>query len=115
MHARRQANPLAQRAKNAVEISGLIQARNLALRRNDTKAVQQLDAEIINLGGDPATGEMLDEHVSSQGTFTGEDYDAKIQRINENHKRKTKEAMMAATQAAIARKKAEEAIVRANR
>jgi len=40
------------------------------------------------------------------------EYDLRIQKINENKKRKTKEAMAAAHVAALQRKKAEEAIVR---
>lgn len=112
IQARRQANTTAQRGKNAIEVSSLVAARNLALRRNDTKEVQRIDSDIVNLGGDPNTGEMLDERPSGPSE---EDYDAKIQRINENNKRKTREAMMAANQASLARKRAQDAIVRANR
>lgn len=115
--ARKQANPLAQRSKAVVEISQLIASRNLALRRNDLQTVHQLEAEIIKLGGDPSTGQLIDE-PSSQGS-TGntaeekEDYDARIQRINDNNKKRTKEAMAAAHLASIQRRKAEEAIVKA--
>jgi RNA polymerase-associated protein RTF1 len=117
VHARKQANPSAQRSKANIEISQLMASRQLALRRNDQQTVHQLEAEIIKLGGDPSTGQFVDD-PSSQGS-TGnaadekEDYDTRIQRINENNKKRTKEAMAAAHLASIQRRKAEEAIVKA--
>jgi len=100
-----------------VEISQLIASRNLALRRNDLQTVHQCEAEIIKLGGDPSTGQLVEES-SSHGTSgkvadEQEDYDTRIQRINDNAKRRTKEAMTAAHLASIQRRKAEEAIVKA--
>jgi RNA polymerase-associated protein RTF1 len=92
--ARKKSNPLAQGKRVIVEITQLISSRDLALRRNDHAGADDLNRQIISLGGDPATGE-------------------RIQRINENNRRKTKEAMTAAHAAAVQRKKAEEAIVRA--
>ena len=117
VNARKQANPSAQRSKANIEISQLMASRQLALRRNDLQTVAQLEADIIKLGGDPSTGGFADE-PSSQG-YTGkmadekEDYDTRIQRINENNKKRTKEAMAAAHLASIQRRKAEEAIVKA--
>lgn len=83
--------------------------RDLALRRNDHVMVEKLNSDIIALGGDPNTGKLVGEKEGEEK----DDYDMKIQRINENNKRKTKEAMMRAHAAAVARKKAEEAVVKA--
>ncbi|WVQ81177.1 hypothetical protein IAT38_003299 [Cryptococcus sp. DSM 104549] len=90
-----------------LKIHQLMNTRDLAVRRNDNAMVEKLNGEIIKLGGDPATGKIVGEEE-------GEDeYDLKIQRINENNKKKTKESQMRAHAAAVARKKAEEAIVKA--
>lgn len=83
--------------------------RDLALRRNDHTMVEKLNSDIIALGGDPNTGKLIGEKEGEEK----DDYDMKIQRINENNKRKTKEAMMRAHAAAVARKKAEEAVIKA--
>lgn len=117
MEARKMSNPGVQRSKTLIQISQLIASRSLALRRNDMALADQLESEIIELGGDPTTGQLVSSSQgsasASQGAGEKEDYDAKIQRINEHKARKNKEAMAAAHLASIKRKKAEEAIVRA--
>lgn len=92
-----------------LKIHQLMNTRDLALRRNDHVMVEKLNSDIIALGGDPNTGKLVGEKEGEEK----DDYDMKIQRINENNKRKTKEAMMRAHAAAVARKKAEEAVVKA--
>lgn len=57
VESRKQSNPMAQRSKVVVEITGLVQARNLALRRDDRVTADDLARQIIALGGDPSTGE----------------------------------------------------------
>ncbi|KAK1922482.1 rtf1 protein [Papiliotrema laurentii] len=117
VEARKMSNPGVQRSKTLIQISQLIASRSLALRRNDMALADQLESEIIELGGDPTTGQLVSSSQgsasASQGAGEKEDYDAKIQRINEHKARKNKEAMAAAHLASIKRKKAEEAIVRA--
>ncbi|KAK8843402.1 hypothetical protein IAR55_007059 [Kwoniella newhampshirensis] len=90
-----------------LRIQQLINTRDLAQRRNDQNTVDRLNSEIVKLGGDPVTGQLVGEGEAE------DDYDLRIQRINENNKRKTKESMIKAHSAALARKKAEEAIVKA--
>ncbi|GFZ47472.1 hypothetical protein JCM24511_05216 [Saitozyma sp. JCM 24511] len=110
--ARKKSNPLAQGKRVIVEITQLISSRDLALRRNDHAGADDLNRQIISLGGDPATGELVTtDQAEVQRKLS--DHDERIQRINENNRRKTKEAMTAAHAAAVQRKKAEEAIVRA--
>lgn len=82
--------------------------RNLAIRRNDLDAAEEIGRQIEALGGDPATGQVVDVPGGAQ-----EDADARIQRINENNRKKTKEAMANAHMAEVRRKRAEEAIVKA--
>ncbi|ODN91429.1 RNA polymerase-associated protein RTF1 [Cryptococcus wingfieldii CBS 7118] len=95
---------------STLKIHQLMNTRDLAVRRNDHSMIDKLNADIIALGGDPVTGKLL----AGEGEQLGQDdYDLKIQKINENNKRKTKESMMRAHQAAQARKKAEEAVVKA--
>lgn len=84
-------------------------SRNLALRRNDHAEAEKISAQIAEHGADPTTGELL----AAEGD--ADDYDARIQRINENNRRKTKEAMAAAHQASMLRKKAEDALIRAKK
>ncbi|WVR09151.1 hypothetical protein IAU60_006213 [Kwoniella sp. DSM 27419] len=92
-----------------LKISQLISSRDLALRRNDTVSADMLSSEIVKLGGDPATGQLVNVAAGAGD----DDYDLRIQKINENNKKKTKEVMMKAHQAALARKKAEEALIKA--
>lgn len=106
VESRKQTNP-AQRQKAVLQITSLMSSKQLALRRNDHDAADSITQQIIDLGGDPNTGQLL----SAPDSVT--DYDARIQRINENNKRKTREAMAKAHEAALARKKTEEAIVKA--
>jgi RNA polymerase-associated protein RTF1 len=106
--SRKKSNPLAQRNKTILELTSLISTRNLALRRNDHVTAHDLSLQIIALGGDPATGQLIDTRGEEEG-----DYDSKIQKINENNKKRTKESMAAAHAAALLRKKAEEAFVKA--
>ena len=100
-----------QRQKIVQEITALISSRNLAVRRNDHDAADEINRQIISLGGDPSTGQLVtsDVHEAAQNAS---DYDMRIQKINENNKKKTKEAMAAAHAASMQRKKVEEAIVR---
>ncbi|WVF65669.1 hypothetical protein IAT40_000400 [Kwoniella sp. CBS 6097] len=107
INSRKAHDPGANRSA-LLKITQLISSRDLAARRNDTNTVEMLNAEIVKLGGDPKTGQLVNGGVVGE-----DDYDLRIQRINENNKKKTKEVMMKAHQAALARKKAEEAIVRA--
>lgn len=82
-------------------------SKQLALRRNDLETAAFISQQIEELGADSATGELLD----GQGDMSA--YDLRIARINENNRKKTKETMVKAHEAAIAKKKAEDAIVRA--
>ncbi|CAD6579230.1 MAG: hypothetical protein TREMPRED_002430 [Tremellales sp. Tagirdzhanova-0007] len=111
VEARKKYNPMVQRQKTIQEITALISSRNSAIRRNDHDAADEINRQIISLGGDPSTGQLVttDVHEVAQNAS---DYDMRIQKINENNKRKTKEAMAAAHAASMQRKKAEEAIVR---
>jgi RNA polymerase-associated protein RTF1 len=81
-------------------------SRNLALRRNDQQSAETINEQIRALGGDPATGDLLaaDDQVS--------EYDARVMKINENNRRKTKESQKTAHQLAAERKRAEDAVVR---
>ncbi|WWC64143.1 uncharacterized protein I303_106751 [Kwoniella dejecticola CBS 10117] len=109
INTRRAHDPSANRSA-LLKISQLLSTRDLALRRNDVAAVEDINSEIIKLGGDPTTGQL----VAAQGSNeSSDDYDLRIQKINENNKRKTKEMMSKAHQAALARKKAEEAMIKA--
>ena len=115
VEARKQSNPQAQRNKAIYQIGRLVASRSLALRSADYKLAQNLEAEIIRLGGDPETGELVE--LSTKGGAGGskeatENYDERIRRINEKNRQRTKEAMAAAHQASIQRKKAEEAIIK---
>ncbi|ORY26243.1 hypothetical protein BCR39DRAFT_541580 [Naematelia encephala] len=112
VESRKQSNPLAQRNQALFEISNLISTRNLALRRNDTESAERINRDIVALGGDPTTGELVTVDAD-EAARNASDYDAKIQRINENNKRRTKEAMAAAHAASLQRKKLEEAIIKA--
>ena len=67
-------------------------SRNLAQRRNDRDTVKRLNAQIITLGGDPDTGTLID------GLNEGDEYDLKIQKINEFNKKRAKAAQAAAGQ-----------------
>jgi RNA polymerase-associated protein RTF1 len=82
------------------------------LRRNDHAGAEDLNRQIVALGGDPTTGELVTFDAAEMAKNVSE-YDERVQRINENNKRKTKEAMAAAHAVAVQRKKAEEAIVKA--
>ena len=115
VEARKQSNPQAQRNKAIYQIGRLVASRSLALRSADYKLAQSLEEEIIRLGGDPATGELVEPSPKDGAGGTKEvkeDYDERIRRINEKNRQRTKEAMAAAHQASIQRKKAEEAIIR---
>lgn len=109
--ARKKNNPLAQRQKTILEITSLISSRNLALRRGDRDQADEINRQIISLGADPTTGQLVTLNANDAAD-NATDYDARIQKINENNKRKTKENMAAAHAAALQRKKVEEAIVR---
>ena len=112
VEARKKSNPLVQRNRTILEITSLISARNLALRRNDHDGADAINRQIEALGGDPSTGELVSLNPDDTASATS-DYDLRIQKINDNNKRKTKEAMAAAHLAAMQRKKNENAIVRA--
>ncbi|BEI83954.1 hypothetical protein CcaverHIS002_0405580 [Cutaneotrichosporon cavernicola] len=105
--ARKQANPQAQRQKIVLQITSLMSSKQLALRRNDLETAAFIGDQIAKLGADPNTGELLE----GEGDLS--EYDLRIARINENNRRKTRETMMKAHEAAVAKKKAEDAIVRA--
>ncbi|KAL1406068.1 RNA polymerase-associated protein rtf1 [Vanrija albida] len=107
VEARKRANPQAHRQKTMLEITSLMGSKNLALRRNDQKAVEMITRQIEELGGDPATGQLLgvDENMT--------EHEKRIRRINENNLRKTREAMAKAHEALLAKKKAEDAVVKA--
>lgn len=83
-------------------------SKQLAIRRNDHAAAESISKQIAKLGADPVTGELL-----SGGDATMSEYDMRIQQINENNRRKTREAMSKAHEASLARKRAEDAIIRA--
>ncbi|WVO18290.1 hypothetical protein L204_106003 [Cryptococcus depauperatus] len=104
----RKAQESAYVRSTTLKIHQLLNTRGLALRRNDHAMVKKLNSDITALGGDPQTGKIVGETEE-----VGDDYDMKIQKINENNKKKTKEAMMKAHTAAVARKKAEEAVIKA--
>ncbi|WVQ75385.1 hypothetical protein IAR50_005005 [Cryptococcus sp. DSM 104548] len=107
--ASRRAQDSSYARASTLKIHQLMNTRDLAVRRNDHTMIDKLNADIIALGGDPVTGKLAGEEEQAGQ----DDYDMKIQKINENNKRKTKESMMRAHQAAQARKKAEEAVVKA--
>lgn len=101
-------------------------SRELAIRRNDTTGLLDIEQQIISLGGDPLTGDLMEVgggQTSSKSKSSGggggsgmegmSEYDQRIHKINENNRRKTKEAMANAHAASLARKKAEEAIIKA--
>lgn len=113
VEARKRGNPLLSRSKTIIAVTQLLASRNLALRRNDHVEADKISAQIAAHGADPNTGELL----ANDGG--GDDHDTRIQRINENNRRKTKEAMAAAHQAgldaAIKRRKKEDEIILAKR
>jgi len=97
-------------------------SRELAIRRNDTTGQEEIDQQIMSLGGDPMTGLLLEtgqtssisrHHSGGVATEGVSEYDQRIHKINENNRRKTKETMASAHAALLARKKAEEAILKA--
>ncbi|WWC91323.1 uncharacterized protein L201_006266 [Kwoniella dendrophila CBS 6074] len=106
---RKQYDPSANRSA-LLKISQLMSTKELALRRNDSITVESINKEIIDLGGNPSTGQLI---IEQEGVGFGDEYELKIQKINENNKRKTKEMMSKAHQNALARKKAEEAMIKA--
>ncbi|WVW79215.1 hypothetical protein I302_101181 [Kwoniella bestiolae CBS 10118] len=108
INTRKSYDPSANRSA-LLKISQLLSTRDLATRRNDVTTVEMINNEIIKLGGDPATGQLVNNGELAEG----DDYELRIQKINENNKRKTKEVMLKAHQAALARKKAEEAMIKA--
>lgn len=112
MEARKKSNPAQQRHKITIEITNLITSRNLALRRNDSTLAEDLNRQIVALGGDPQTGELVTLDKGQAEKMVSE-YDDRIEKINENNKRKVREQMEKAHQGSLARKRAEEAIVRA--
>ncbi|OCF72597.1 RNA polymerase-associated protein RTF1 [Kwoniella mangroviensis CBS 8886] len=109
INTRKAYDPSANRSA-LLKISQLLSTRDLATRRNDVHTVEMINSEIIKLGGDPATGQLVN---NGEQLAEGDDYELRIQKINENNKRKTKEMMLKAHQAALARKKAEEAMIKA--
>jgi RNA polymerase-associated protein RTF1 len=111
VEARKRSNPAQQRHKITIEITNLITSRNLAVRRNDQSLAEDLNRQIIALGGDPQSGELvtLDRDEAERNAS---EYDDRIEKINENNKRKVREQMAKAHQGSLARKRAEEAIVR---
>ncbi|WRT68947.1 uncharacterized protein IL334_005929 [Kwoniella shivajii] len=109
INTRKAYDPSANRSA-LLKISQLLSTRELAVRRNDVGTVEMINSEIIKLGGDPSTGQLVNGGAGGSGE---DDYDLRIQRINENNKRKTKEMMTKAHQAALAKKKAEEALIKA--
>ena len=111
IEARKKNNPSAQR-NAAFQIAQLMSSRDLAIRRNDLPGADAINRQILQLGADPQNGEIITTD-SAQVAANVSEYDVRIQKINENNKRKTKETMQAAHAAAIQRKRAEEAIVQA--
>lgn len=110
--SRQRANPAAMRQQTMAQLATLSASRSLAIRRGDQAAVEKINQQIIDLGGDPETGDLVEGGGGAKPT--GElAYDERIQKINEHNRQKTKDAMAAAHLAALKRKKAEEAIFRA--
>lgn len=107
VEARKRANPGAHRQKTQLQITSLMGSKNLALRRNDLKEAEFISQQIEELGGDPATGQLLG--VDDNKT----EHERRIERINQNNLRKTRESMAKAHDALLAKKKAEDAIVKA--
>lgn len=107
IEARQQNKPGAHRTKVVLQVTSLMASKQLALRRNDFGAVELLNEQIRALGADPSTGELV------EGGEELNENDLRIQRINENNRRKTKESMARAHEAALARKKAEGAVLKA--
>lgn len=107
IQARQQSKPTAHRTKIVLQVTSLMRSKELALRRNDFEAVEFLTQQIRDLGADPNTGEL------EEGGDELNDADLRIQRINENNRRKTKESMARAHEAALAKKKAEGAVLKA--
>ena len=108
VEARKRSNPNAQRSKTIATISQLVSSLDLAIRRDDAAAVASLNQQIIALGGDPSTGNLVSEAIA-----LGSEHDDRIEKINENARRKTKGSMAAAHLASVARRKAENAIIKA--
>lgn len=107
IQARQQHKPTAHRTKIVLEVTSLMRSKELALRRNDFEALELLTQQIRDLGADPNTGEL------EEGGEELNEADLRIQRINENNRRKTKESMARAHEAALAKKKAEGAVLKA--
>lgn len=82
-------------------------SKQLAIRRNDPEAAEAISKQIMELGADPATGELLSGETDVSA------YDKRIQQINENNRRKTRETMNKAHEASLARKRAHDAVIKA--
>lgn len=106
VEARKQANP-AQRQRTVLQVTSLMSSKQLAIRRNDHATAEAISKQIIELGADPTTGELL------SGELEISEKDKRIQQINENNRRKTRETMNKAHEASLAKKKAEDAIIKA--
>jgi RNA polymerase-associated protein RTF1 len=94
------------RQKTQIAVSSLYSSLQLAVRRKDEEGAAAIVAQIRDLGGDPETGEMVDgERVN--------EYDARIAVINENNRQRTKIAMQRAHEMSMARRRADDARVKA--
>lgn len=104
---------MAQKHQAYAQIASLQAARSLAIRRADHAGVERISQQITELGGDPETGDMVVPGKQAGNGSQEMAYEDRIQKINENNRRKTKDAMAAAHVAATQRKKAEEAMMKA--
>ena len=111
VEARKKTSATAQRS-TVFQIAQLISSRELAVRRHDIDGAESINRQLVELGADPSTGQITTTNSDEMATNVS-DYDSMIQKINDNNKRKTKEAMQAAHTATLQRKKAEEAILKA--
>jgi len=103
VESRKQGN---QKQRTVIQVSSLYTSMQLALRRKDMDTAEALSRQIVEIGGDPATGDMAVGEKHSE-------YDERIARINENNRQRTRVAMQRAHELSIARRKAEDAIVKA--
>ncbi|ORX39021.1 hypothetical protein BD324DRAFT_618258 [Kockovaella imperatae] len=110
VEARKKSNITAQRNASVTRISQLMASKDLAIRRNDHAAVAELESRIRAEGGDPTNGKLISDPLAGA---LDDGYEDKIAKINEMNRKRTKEAMAAAHLAGIAKKKAEDAIVKA--
>jgi RNA polymerase-associated protein RTF1 len=107
--SRKRANPALLRNQKVIQLTQLLSSRSLAIRRNDQAMIESLNQQMIDMGADPDTGELVSDQTGGDDSA----YDAMIQRINDKNQKRNKDAMIAAHQASVARQKAEAAVVKA--